>query len=606
LTRNKFPRLLNPLDNADIHLKGRVVTAGSADSCGVKLDNAMPKRMAHFLFLNGSYHVQSLVSHGPPRLNDRDTGVEPVNLRHGDVIRFGKQEFVYQLHAEDGDIPSGEVNAPVRELIDIIVSLLKDRHREVFPELVSSVSQLLKCDAARLLAEREGEGAETIASFPEGVSAGRFSERAIGWARKAKITILAQGSEWENSTESMNSLRRNLVGSILCTPLRNKERLIGYLYLDRLQGSNLFTEEDREFCDALRPLFEEILIRQEEYQRQKETIARLQELKVASASKIIYESRVMKDVLQMADRISGTETPVFIHGETGTGKELIARYIHENSNRSKGPFIAVNCGAIPENLIESEMFGHEKGSFTGAYQQKKGFFETADNGTLFLDEVGDLPLQLQVKLLRVLQESEICRVGGTGSIKINVRIVSASNRDLSAEVKAGRFREDLFFRLNVLNINIPPLRDRGGDVLLVADYFLVRYCQQFGMVTKKLDASARKALMEYTWPGNIRELDNVIQKTALLSNSDKITREDISMHGSQFFGREPEDMSHMTLKETRSRAEKRVIRHALEKWQGNVSQTAKQLGIDRTWLMKLMKEYDIHPEEFRKGRNSGS
>jgi transcriptional regulator with PAS, ATPase and Fis domain len=376
--------------------------------------------------------------------------------------------------------------------------------------------------------------------------------------------------------------------------------MLGYLYIDRVNNADPFTEDDRSFCDALLPLFSEILINFQEKQQQLETIARLQQQQMAPSGGMLFESECMAQLIALATRLAPTDSPVLVTGETGTGKELLARFVHDHSSRKDKPYKAINCGAIPENLIESELFGHEKGAFTGAVSRKAGLFESAEGGTVFLDEIGELPLHLQVKLLRVLQESEVARVGGTETIPVDVRIVAATNRDLEAEVSEGTFRQDLFFRLNVLTLHLPPLRERGDDVLLLAEFFITRYCQQFGMTQKTLTASARKVLIAYPWPGNIRELENVMQKAILMSDTDRLTAENIAVKKSKSIIESGASENNVTLREARAEAERDAITATLSKTHGNVSLAAKILVIDRKWLIKKMEELDITADRFRK------
>jgi DNA-binding NtrC family response regulator len=337
-------------------------------------------------------------------------------------------------------------------------------------------------------------------------------------------------------------------------------------------------------------LFAELLASLEERKRQRETITRLQDSSLRESGGMVYGSTVMAELLEQVKKIARTDAPLLISGETGTGKELMAKFVHEHSPRATKPFRAVNCGAIPENLIESELFGHEKGAFTGATRRKAGLFEAVNTGTVFLDEVGELPLQLQVKLLRVLQESEVVRLGGSETLRVDVRVIAATNRDLAAEVKEGRFRQDLFFRLNVLTANLPPLREREQDILVLADHFVRRYCDQFGLPQKTLTAEARNALAAHHWPGNVRELENVVQKAVLLSSSTRIGATELSF----------EQMgATRSLKEARAEAEERIIRQTLGRTQGNISLTAKILRIDRKWLMKKMDELGVSADEFR-------
>lgn len=237
---------------------------------------------------------------------------------------------------------------------------------------------------------------------------------------------------------------------------------------------------------------------------------------------VIGESKVLKDLLKMVEKVAPARTNVLIIGESGTGKELIAQLLHEHSPVKRNPFVPVNCGAIPENLIESELFGHKKGAFTGAVSDKMGLFEAANTGTLFLDEVGELPLPLQVKLLRALQERQIRRVGDTKTIPIDVRIVAATNRDLEKASQNGGFREDLYYRLNVIQLRTPPLRERDGDIPILADYFLDRYAKKTGRTFTGFAPEVRQVFARYEWPGNIRELENVIERAATLTQTGTI------------------------------------------------------------------------------------
>ena len=411
--------------------------------------------------------------------------------------------------------------------------------------------------------------------------------------------MLVNDTDWKDTVDPQGSLARNLIASVLCAPLSDAGRTLGYLYLDRLQTSGPFTEEDRRFCDCLVPLFSELLVNSEQRRRQAETIARLQAATMDTAGGMIHESSVMAKTVALSAKLAATDSPVLIYGETGTGKELMARFIHERSRRSARPFKAINCGAIPENLIESELFGHEKGSFTGASQRAIGLFEAAAGGTVFLDEVGELPLSLQVKLLRVLQDSEIVRVGGNENIKTDVRIVAATNKKLEDEVAQNKFRQDLFFRLNVLTVVMPPLRERGQDTVLLAEFFVKKYCQQFGLPQKSLMASAQNALLAHNWPGNVRELENVVQKAILLSSDNRIGKESIQITASSVLRSAGAQLPTGTLKEARSAAEKEIISQTLARTRGNVSQASKLLDIDRKWLMKLMEELGIEADSYR-------
>ena len=252
-----------------------------------------------------------------------------------------------------------------------------------------------------------------------------------------------------------------------------------------------------------------------------------EELMELNKSGIIGQSTSLAEVFKVLGKVAPTDSTVLVTGESGTGKELLVRALHSNSCRHDKPFVPINCGAIPKELLESELFGHEKGAFTHAIRSRPGRFEVADGGTIFLDEIGEMDLSLQVKILRVLQEKEIERVGGSGCKKVDVRIVAATNRDLEVEVAAGRFREDLYYRLNVIPLHLPPLRERGGDVLVLARYFLNFFCSKKKRPTLVLSPDARRVLSAYTWPGNVRELENFMERLSILVDGDAVSPEDL-------------------------------------------------------------------------------
>jgi two-component system nitrogen regulation response regulator NtrX len=287
---------------------------------------------------------------------------------------------------------------------------------------------------------------------------------------------------------------------------------------------------------------------------------------------------------------------VLILGENGTGKELVARAIHQSSRRRTGPFIEVNCAAIPEELIESELFGHVKGAFTGSVADKPGRFEQASGGTIFLDEIGDMSLKTQAKVLRVLQEQVMERVGGTQRIRVDVRVLAATNKDLPAEIRDGRFREDLYFRLNVIPIFVPPLRDRAEDIPLLADHFMALMAAEYGRRPKRLAPEAVARLQSYSWPGNVRELRNTIERLIIMVAEDTITALDMA-----FLGRdgempyEPAPPATGKLAEARDQFERDYILRALAAAQGNMSRTADMLGLERSNLYKKMRAFGIAP-----------
>ncbi len=307
---------------------------------------------------------------------------------------------------------------------------------------------------------------------------------------------------------------------------------------------------------------------------------------------MVADSPVMRELTEQILALAGTTATVLVQGESGTGKELVARALHTESGRSRGPFIAVNCGAFTESLLESELFGHEKGAFTGAFERRKGAFERADGGTLFLDEVGTAPASVQVKLLRVLEERELFRVGGQNAISVNVRVVSASNADLQSLVESGAFREDLLYRLNVVTLDLPPLRDRREDIPAMADRFVQAACRQHGLEVKELDPECYALLAIQDWPGNVRQLRNVIEAAVVMTRDAVLLPRHLRLENAA--GRRQEDSGFvppegMSLEEM----EKEILSRMLERHAGNRTLVADKLGISRRTIQRKIKEYEL-------------
>jgi two-component system, NtrC family, nitrogen regulation response regulator NtrX len=311
---------------------------------------------------------------------------------------------------------------------------------------------------------------------------------------------------------------------------------------------------------------------------------------------MVGESYAMAQLREQVAMAAPTNGRVLIFGENGTGKELVARSIHTLSRRRGGPFVEVNCAAIPEELIESELFGHVKGAFTGAVADRRGKFEVADGGTLFLDEIGDMSLKTQAKVLRALQEQVVEPVGGTSGVKVDVRILAATNKDLPAEIRAGRFREDLFFRLNVIPIFVPPLRDRDTDIPLLAEHFMAELAREYGRRPKRLDPGAAAGLRGYRWPGNVRELRNVIERLMIMVSGNIIAPADLAfLDGTPVAVAEPAGAPVLSLHDARERFERDYILRALTAQQGNISRTADALGVERSNLYRKMRAFGIVP-----------
>lgn len=378
--------------------------------------------------------------------------------------------------------------------------------------------------------------------------------------------------------------------NILCAPIFSRDgRVIGAVEaLNKKEG--VFTTDDEEYITTLSSQIAVALENlQLKEQLMKENILLKRELQERAEDIFVGESNEIKSLLQTVKKVAKSPSSVLIRGESGVGKELIAKMLHQLSDRKDRAFVKVSCAAIPDTLLESELFGYEKGAFTGAYSTKKGLFELASNGTIFLDEIGDISPVIQAKLLRVLQEKEFLRIGGTKSIKVDVRIISATNKDLEEAIARGDFREDLFYRLNVITLFVPPLRDRKSDIPLLVNHFIKKYNRTMNRKFEGIEDSAMKMLMEYPWPGNVRELENVIERAIVLGDEPLITKKDIILTSESGNERKEEK----TLRASIASIEKNTIEDALQKAGWNISKAAKSLGLKRTTLYYKMKRYGI-------------
>ncbi len=405
-----------------------------------------------------------------------------------------------------------------------------------------------------------------------------------------------------NRTGARKKLRKSDI-SFICVPIKLGNEVIGALSADRLFRDDISFEEDVRLLSIITSMIAQAVrlrrAAQEERERLLEENTRLQEelrdrFKPAN---IIGNSNAMQKVYDLIGTVSKSDATVLICGESGVGKELVAHAIHYNSPRASKPFVKVNCASLPESVIESELFGHEKGAFTGAVQQRLGRFELAHGGTIFLDEVGDLSHSTQIKLLRVLQEREFERVGGTGTIKTDVRVIAATNRDLEKAVEVNDFRLDLYYRLNVFPIFVPPLRERKTDIPLLADFFVERYSGANGKTIRRISTPAIDMLMAYHWPGNVRELENCIERAVLLSTDDVIhghylppSLQTAEASGTGLSG---------TLQVTLDNVERELLLEALKSARGNKAKAARALGLTERTMGLRVSKHGIDPKRFR-------
>jgi Nif-specific regulatory protein len=437
----------------------------------------------------------------------------------------------------------------------------------------------------------------------ENISEFKMGEGATGLAAKSMEPVVIENVHNDIIFLNKSGNKTKDTISYIAVPLIAEDKVIGVIGANLTKSTAMDFEETVRILSIISSLFAQYINSNMSIEKEKERLKELKQYykmewdsKVHNFGDIIGDSPKMQTVYQVIERIAQSEVTVLVRGETGTGKELVAASIHKRSKRSDEPFIKLNCAAITDTLLESELFGHEKGAFTDAKETRKGRFELADGGTLFLDEIGDISASAQVKLLRVLQEREFERVGGSKTIRVNVRLVAATNRDLEQMVKDGDFREDLYYRLNVIPIDLPPLRERGDDIKLLVNFFLERSMLNHKKVVSITDEAMAK-LMAYPWPGNVRELENTIERIVLMGNEDGITADDMMLllpalkKNEDVVSEKPSaiPVGNKTLEEL----EKEALVSALKNSGGNQAEAAKALGITQRQIGYKVKKYGI-------------
>ncbi len=464
--------------------------------------------------------------------------------------------------------------------------------------ILSPDNEELAVDVARGISESDKKKGKY--KLGEGITG-----RVVATGRPIAIPTLDSEPTFLDRTGARKGLRHSDL-SFLCVPIKVGNMVVGALSVDRVAVEDAITlDGELRFLEAVADLIAQaVQVRRRQYDLitalEKENLELRKTLECkGKPDQMMGNSSSMKEVYRQIAQVAPSSTTVLIRGETGTGKELVARAIHQKSQCAAGPFVAVNCAALPESLLESELFGHEKGSFTGATAKRIGRFEAADQGTLFLDEIGEMSLSAQSRLLRAIQEKEIQRVGGSDSICVNVRLICATNRILEIDVKEGRFREDLYYRINVFTILLPPLRERGADSLLLADYFVKKYAKLHDKNIERISTPAIDMLSAYHWPGNVRELENVIERAVIVATGNVIEGRDLpptlQMKDSDLQG-----SRHDTFENMVAAYEKELIIDALKDARGNQTEAAKILGTTKRIIQYKINKYEIDFNRFRK------
>jgi transcriptional regulator with GAF, ATPase, and Fis domain len=514
-----------------------------------------------------------------------------------EAMIIGKIFGIAYGHVHEGDQKLERINR-LKTTLDIARQLAGITETEPLLELIAKEStRLLDCDRASIFIW-DKEHKQVVACPALGMKGGtlRLPDNkgivgdVIQSGKPARVDDTYEDSRFDNNVDSSSGYKTE---NLLCWPLfDSKDKLIGaFEVINKNKG--VFTKEDEEVISHLGL---QVAIAIQNTQQQEQLIRSQESLteQVTQGVHIIGSSSAIQALRSTIERLSSTELPVLILGESGTGKEVVSQSLHYLGSRAKFPFVAVNCAAIAETLLESELFGHEKGAFTDAHDQRKGKFELAEGGTIFLDEIGDMSLGGQAKLLRVLEQKVITRVGGSETIPINVRIIAATNANLTEKVRDKKFREDLYYRLSVVTQMLPPLRDRPEDILLLAEHFLAQFCTQARRVPLKLSAEARRRLQSHSWPGNVRELRNLMERVAFLCQGNRVESEDLAFILSPDQGSLIEPANDMPLEKATKEFQRGFIRQSIKRMQGNMSEAAKLIGVHRSNLYRKMRQLDMN------------
>ena len=642
------PRLLaiaGPLKDSIIPLPDGEATLGRDPMNAVPVVDPSVSRK-HCLLrreADGRFQIQDLDSRNGTVVNGLP--VREQWLRHGDEIAIGDSSFIFLLENEVRDTPASRVefddSHPTSETRLIypkdVVYLQPDRLLRELPagsQLARNLSALLKIsrvvhairDLEELQAQlldlifevvpasrgaillAEGAGQEFSALYARtrqvgGAQLVRVSRTIARQVMKENVAILG-GDVASGKLREVESLAVSEVRSLLCVPLTVFHRVIGCIYLDSTNAGNRFHEDHLQLMAAIAGISAVALDNARRLQWLEQENQRLT-TEISQEHSLLGEGARMKEIYQFLSKAAPTDSTVLIEGESGTGKELAARALHRNSPRHNKPFVAINCAAIPESLLESDLFGHERGAFTGAAVQKKGRLEVADGGVVFLDEIGELAPALQVKLLRVLQEREFERVGGTHTIKVDIRLIAATNRDLSEAVRTGQFRQDLYYRLAVVKMTMPPLHERKEDIPMLTRHFVQKYAKRCKVKARPVSREAMAALVNYDWPGNVRELENALERALVMGSTEMVLLEDLpeSLAEQAPAPELSEGKYHANLMELK----KQLILDAVQQTRGNYIEAAAILGVHPNYLHRLIRNLglkDAIHELLRDGRNT--
>ncbi len=576
----------------DVVLRKPLLTIGRNPENDIVLDDASVASVHANLVRQGRNYALNAANRGN-ELYVNGKLSRQATLAPGDRFLVGRFELTLQdgipAPATPTPEPMGNVDAMER-LVEFSATLMREENPErLFRKLLEAVVDLTKAEKGFVIVLKDGER-HLAASHNVGnetLDLSRVSDTILDQVIRDRRPVIVSDAMADRRYGRAQSVVDLKLSSVMCVPLLFRNDLLGVLYLGNDAITGLFTERDLALLQvwasqASLAVHAALLLNE-----LKVTNRNLRErLRSNTQGAIVGSSRPMKNVFRMIRKVAPTDLSVLVLGETGTGKELVAREVHRLSDRANKPFVSINCGAIPENLLESELFGHKKGSFTGAVADKVGRFEAANSGTLFLDEIGEMPMPLQVKLLRVLQERVIERVGELQARPVDIRVVSATNKDLETEIREGRFREDLYYRLNEVAIHLPPLRERGEDIHELARVFLQRFADQYDSKARGFTNECVRAMLHYYWPGNVRQLENRMKKAVIMSDRALINAEDMGITAGT--KREIQSLDAAT-----EAFKIQYIREALELNNWNKAETARDLGVDPRTIFRYIEKFEV-------------
>ena len=580
----------------------RVTSIGRAGANDVSIESGLlAAHHAQVVFDGRDFSVASVDPGAAVLVNGKKK--KKSKIFHNDKLTLADIDLVFSLYDEttsrdpdvDGKVSYTSEIEGMMKLSDFNRRLLEIRAiPEQIEALLDAVIDVVDANKGFVILLRDGDPEIAAArnvdreTVPDAVTqlSDSILQRCIQ-TRQPLIVSDAVNDTMFNSSESVLDLQ---LSSVMVAPLIAQGQLLGLIYVGNDNVVNLFEQSSLEVLTVFAGQASLILqnaILLDQLTTDRDRIA--EELESQRFGDIIGSCPSLQEVFRRVEKVAPADISVLITGETGTGKELFARELHRRSNRAEGPFTIVNCGAIPENLMESELFGHVRGAFTGAVSTRQGSFQAADGGTLFLDEIGEMPHALQVKLLRALQEREVVKVGDTKPQSVDIRVIAATNRNLEAAIKDGTFREDLYYRLNVVNLHLPPLRERGEDVAILAKFLLNKYAAEFGAPVKGFTPKALTALHHYDWPGNIRQLENRIKKAIVLADKTLIGAEDLDLGGER-------QRTVVPLTQAREDFTRQYILEVLERNGGNRTRTARDLGVDPRTVFRYLEREPDAPE----------